>query len=397
MLEATLTRREKLLYFVGFPTGHGAACLPLGAMWLLAPAIATSYGLSPTQIGYLFTGMILASGFTHIPAGLVGETHLRAKLLPFTLFSVAICYLAGSTFENYFVFFAFMVLGAAGAAAWHPVAMGTLTEQMPNRKGFALGVHFIGGSAAEIVAPITVGFILTVFEWRQVMQGTILPAIILGSVFLRMTKYIRIPSHGSFHFADMKSTIHRMVRPGSLLMFLMLGFHGMAIMGLFTMVPLYLQSERNLSSGLTGSLFSSMVLLGAIGAPLLGALADSRLQRKVIFFSLFGAIGATLVIVYGPSIASLIAGILMIGFLLLGLRPSLVAMLVGTIRGPQTTLMGIVLASSEIIGAFGSLLSGMIGEFDLSLSILFVGGLAGLSALLVCVLPLSPTDMSEAE
>ena len=140
-----------------------------------------------------------------------------------------------------------------------------------------------------------------------------------------------------------------------------------------------------------------MVLLGAIGAPLLGALADSRLQRKVIFFSLFGAIAATLVIVYGPSIASLIAGILMIGFLLLGLRPSLVAMLVGAIRGPQTTLMGIVLASSEIIGAFGSLLSGLIGEFDLSLSILFVGGLAGLSALLVCVLPLSPTDMPETK
>ena len=92
LLEATLTRREKLLYFVGFPTGHGAACLPLGAMWLLAPAIATSYGLSPTQIGYLFTGMLLASGFTHIPAGLIGETHLRAKLLPFTLFFVAICF-----------------------------------------------------------------------------------------------------------------------------------------------------------------------------------------------------------------------------------------------------------------------------------------------------------------
>lgn len=395
MLDATLTRREKLLYFVGFPTGHGAACLPLGAMWLLAPAIATSYGLSPTQIGYLFTGMMLASGFTHIPAGLIGETHLRAKLLPFTLFFVATCYLLGSAFGNYFVFFAFMVMGAAGAAAWHPVAMGTLAEQMPNRKAFALGIHFIGGSVAEIIAPITVGFVLAVFEWRQVMQGTILPAVILGSVFLRMTKYIQLPSHGSFRFADMKSTFHRMAKPVSLLMFLVLGFHGMAIMALFTMVPLYLQSERNLSSGLTGSLFSSMVLLGAIGAPLLGALADSRLQRKVILFSLSGAMGAALVIVYGPSIASLIIGILMIGFLLLGLRPSLVAMLVGIIRGPQTTLMGIVLASSEIIGAFGSLLSGMIGGFDLSLSILFVGGLAGLSALLMCVLPLRQADLFE--
>jgi FSR family fosmidomycin resistance protein-like MFS transporter len=380
---------------VGFSTGHGAVCFPFGAMWLLAPAIATSYGLSPTQIGYLFTGMILGSGFTHIPAALIGETHLRQQLLPLTLYLVAACYFLGSGMGHYLFFFTFMVMGAVAAAAWHPVAMGVLTEQMPNRKAFALGIHFIGGSVAEVIAPITVGFVLAILDWRQVMQGTILPALILGTVFLRMAKYVQLPSHGSFRFGDIKLTLGQMGRPVSVLMFLVLGFHSMGIMGLFTMVPLYLQSERGFSPSLTGSLFSLMILLGAVGAPVLGTLTDSRLQRKVIFFSLLGSVGATLVIVFGTSLSQLIIGIILIGFLLLGLRPSLVAMLLGVVRGRHTTVMGIVLASSEIVGAFGSLLSGMIGSFDLSLSILLVGGLAGLSALLLCVLPSGQANAPE--
>lgn len=391
----SMTRREMWLYFVGFPTGHGAVDFPFGAMWLLAPAIAASFGMSPTQIGYLFTAKILGAGVAHFPAALIGETNLRRQFLPFTLFLVALSYFLGSVLGFYRVFFTFMVIGAAAAAAWHPVAMGTLTERMPDRKAFALGIHYVGGSVAEVIAPISVGFFLMVANWRKVMQSSILPALILGSVFLRMNRYVQLPSEGPFGFGDIKLTIQQIRKPLSLLMFLVLGFHSMAIMGLFTMVPLYLQSERHLSSGLTGSLFSLMILCGAVSAPLLGALADSRFQRKAIFFSLVGVFGATLTVVFGNSLPHLIVGIILIGFLLLGLRPSLVAMLLGIIGGRQTTVMGIVLAGGEIVGAFGSLLSGILGGFNLSLSILLVGGLAGLSALLLCFLPWWQVDTSE--
>ena len=387
LFDAALTKREKWLYFVGFPTGHGAVDFPFGAMWLLAPAIANSFGMSPTQIGYLFTAKILGAGCAHIPAALVGETNRRRQFLPFTLFLVALSYFLASAFGNYLVFVVFMVTGAAAAAAWHPVAMGTLTERMPSRKAFALGVHFVGGSVAEVIAPISVGFLLVVADWRQVLRTTIFPALILGSIFLWMRKYIHLPSQGSFHLLDIKDTLFQMRRPVSILMFLVLGLHSMAIMGLFTMIPLYLQSERHLSSGLTGSLFSLMILAGAIGGPVLGTLTDSKLQRKIILLSLAGVVVATMPLVFGDGLIYLIIGIMMIGFLLLGLRPSLLAMLLSIIGGRQTTVMGIVLAGSEIVGSFGSLLSGIIGGFDLSLSILFVGILAGLSSLLLCVLP----------
>lgn len=386
-VKQSLTKREKWLYFVGFPTGHGAVDFPFGAMWLLAPAIANSFGMSPTQIGYLFTAKILGTGFAYIPAALIGETHLRRRFLPFTLFLVASSYFLAAAFGNYLIFVVFMVAGAAAAGAWHPVAMGTLTERMPDKKAFALGVHFVGGSVAEVIAPISAGFLLVITGWRQVMQCTIFPALILGAIFLRMTKYIQIPSQGSFGLQDIKTTLFRMRSPVTVLMFLVLGFHSMAIMGLFTMIPLYLQSERHLSSELTGSLFSLMIFAGAIGAPVLGTLTDSKLQRRVILLSLVGVVVATIPLVFGDGLLYLIPGIMMIGFLLLGLRPSLLAMLLNIIGGRQTTVMGIVLAASEIVGSFGSLLSGIIGEFDLSLSIIFVGIMAGLSALLLAFLP----------
>ena len=391
----SLTRREKWLYFVGFPTGHGAVDFPFGAMWLLVPAVATSFGMSPTRIGYLFTAMILGGGCAHIPAALIGETNRRRLLFPFTLFLVGVSYFLGSVASYYFLFIAFMVIGAAAAAAWHPVAMGTLAERMPDRKAFALGVHFIGGSVAEVIAPVSVGFFLMVAGWRQVMQGTLLPAILVGFLFLRMKKYVQLPLQGSFGVHDIRPILRLMGSPVSLAMFLALGFHNMAIMGLFTMIPLYLQSEWNLSSGLTGLLFSLMILCGGIGAPLLGILADSRFQQKMIFLSLVGVMGSTMVIVFGSEIPHLIVGIIIIGFLLLGLQPSMRALLLSIIGGRQTAVMGVVLAGGEIVGAFGSLLSGILGEFDLGLSILLVGVLAGLSAILIWFLPRIRTEALE--
>ncbi len=387
LLDKSLTPLEKWLYFVGFPTGHGAVDFPFGAMWLLAPAVATSFGMSPTQIGYLFTAMILGGGCAHIPAALIGETNRRRQLFPLTLFLVGVSYFLGSVSSYYFLFLAFMVIGAASAAAWHPVAMGTLAERMPTRKAFAFGVHFVGGSVAEVIAPISVGFFLMVTGWRQVMQGTLIPAFAVGLLFLRMKKYVQLPLHGSFGIHDIRPILRLMGSPASLAIFLALGFHSMAIIGLFTMIPLYLQSEWNLSSGLTGSLFSLMILCGAVGAPLLGVLADSRFQRKMIIFSLVGVMGSTIVIVFGREIAHLVVGIIIIGFLLLGLLPSMRALLLSIIGGRQTAVMGVVLAGGEIVGAFGSLLSGILGEFDLSLSILLVGVLAGFSAFLIWVLP----------
>ena len=82
-------KRERALYLIGFPAGHGAVDAGTAALWIIAPAIAASLGLSSTQVGLIFTVMAISAGMTHIPASLVGETRFRGIFLLSTFWWVA--------------------------------------------------------------------------------------------------------------------------------------------------------------------------------------------------------------------------------------------------------------------------------------------------------------------
>ena len=145
-----LSTSEKWLYLVGFPAGHGAVDTPFGAMWVLSPAIAIGLGLSPSQIGLVFTIKAITAGLSHLPSGLVGDTKWRNAFLLSTFWWVSVSYLVASLTNNYALFILFTALGASGAAAWHPVAMGILAERMPDKKSFVFGLHFVGGSVTAV-------------------------------------------------------------------------------------------------------------------------------------------------------------------------------------------------------------------------------------------------------
>ncbi len=111
----------------------------IAALWITAPSIAVGLELSSTQVGLIFTVVAIAGGITHIPASLLGETRFRGAFLLSTFWWVAGAYLAASLAPSYWVLLVFIALAASGAAAWHPVAMGTLAEHLPSRRAFALG------------------------------------------------------------------------------------------------------------------------------------------------------------------------------------------------------------------------------------------------------------------
>ena len=151
--------------------GHGAVDWGSGALWLLAPAMALALDLSAFQVGVLFAARQIAAGVIQLPAGLIGDTYRRRGLfLLSTFWWVSIAQIIASGTTNYWAIVGFLTIASAGASAWHPVAMGTMTQWMPSRKGFVLAIHMIGGSFVDIVAPIIVGFLLLFFDWDLVLQ-----------------------------------------------------------------------------------------------------------------------------------------------------------------------------------------------------------------------------------
>ena len=383
-------RREKAFYLIGFPTGHGAVDAGTSALWIIAPAIALSLDLSKTQVGLIFTVIAIGAGVTHIPASLVGETRLRMVFLLSTFWWVAGAYLAASLTSSYWILLFFIALASSGAAAWHPVAMGTLAEQMPSRRAFALGVHYVGGSFMEVIAPLVAGVLLAFLDWRSVMQITVIPALIMGGIFLRLRHWIRPPSNGQVSLHDLKAQARLVWGSASLASLGILGLYNMALMGLWSMTPLYLVEEREFSPSAAGALFSLMVLSGSLGAVLIARLIDRHSGKTITLLVLVAGAISPLLIMWAPNLPVLIAALMLAGLAIMGLVPSLIAIVLSIVGGRQMVMIGLLMGAGEIVGALGALLAGLAGETDLRLSLAVVSAIALCNILLVAVHPFTP-------
>ena len=384
------SRRERAFYLIGFPTGHGAVDAGTSALWIIAPAIALSLDLSKTQVGLIFTIIAIGAGITHIPASLVGETRFRMAFLLSTFWWVAGAYWVASLTSSYWILLLFIALASSGAAAWHPVAMGTLAEQMPSRRAFALGVHYVGGSFMEVVAPIVAGVLLVFLDWRSVMQITVIPALIMGCIFLRLRHWIRPPSNGQMSLKDLKAQARLVWGSASLASMGILGLYNMALMGLWSMTPLYLVEERGFSPSAAGALFSLMVLSGSLGAVLIGRLIDRHSEKTITLLVLVAGAISPLLVMWAPNLPVLIAALMLAGLAIMGLVPALIAIVLSIVGGRQMVMIGLLMGAGEIVGALGALLAGFAGETDLRLSLAVVSAIALCNILLVAMHPFTP-------
>lgn len=376
-------KQQKWLYLVAFPTGHGAVDWGGGALWLLAPAMAVSLGLSPLQVGILFAARQIAAGVSQLPAGLIGDTlNKRGNFLLGTLWWVSVAQLIASGSTNYWVIVGFLTLACSGAAAWHPVAMGTMIQWMPDRKGFVLGVHMLGGTIAEIAAPLLVGILLMYMDWDRVLQINTIPTIILGLLFIRLAPLV-IPPIKEIVGLNIKALARSVVQPGALAILLMIILHSMSMVAFMSMAPLYFQETRGFSSGLTGLGFSLFLIGGAITAPFVGHISD-KVGRKTIAISglMGGGVSAWLITVV-PSDIAIYPLLIVTGLLMLTVRSVIFAMALEKIGHRESTVLGLISSIGEGFAALGAILAGILGDMDLAFALILAAILSILSGLAI--------------
>ena len=382
----TSDNSKKWLYLLAFPIGHGAVDWGGGALWLLAPAMALSMDLSPFQVGVMFAARQIAAGIAYLPAGVIGDRlSSRGVFLLSTFWWVSVTQLVASSSENYWIVLGFLALANAGASAWHPVAMGAMTQWMPNRRGFVLGVHMMGGTVAEVAAPLMVGGLLMFLSWEQVLQISTIPSIVMGLIFIRLAPMVIAPAKELVSDMAMYDLIRLIMQPGTLLILLMIILHNMSIVAFMGMGPLYFQEVKGFSSGITGLAFSLFLVGGALAAPLVGHLSD-RFGRKPIAIGglVEGGICAYLVIfAYGNLV--IFPLLIITGLLMLSNRSAIIAMALERIGYRESTVLGIISALGEGFAALGAILAGILASTDLE-SAIILAAILSISAGLV-VLP----------
>jgi len=397
-----LTKRfPNLFYLTVFPIGHFSVDAPGGALWLLVPAMALEWGLSPAEAGFIITAHNLGAGLGYLPAGILADRiDRRGLLLLGSIWWVVVGYIAASMAPGYWSIVLLLAIAAIGDAAWHPIATGTMVQRMPQRRAYALGVHLTGGMMAEVIIPVAVGVLLTVMDWYTVLRLSVLPAVLFGIAFLWLHRKVPQGRGPTLSWNDLRALVRVWSRPLGIGTFVMMAMSSVSYIGLLAMTPLFLQEHHGYSSVASGAIFAVMLLGGAVAAPLLGRLADRVSRKRVIIFALaLGAIGSGIA-AFTTTGVILIAGLTLGASILTGVRPVLLATAIEISRQRETTTLGFVYTAMDGVGAMGAVLAGLSGSVDLRYAIVFASATAAATTLIAGLLPLAnnlSTQQSAAE
>jgi len=379
-----LTKHHRFL-LGSLALGHLTNDWVAGTIWLLAPAIAASMNLGPTEVGLILTINGLGAGLAYIPSGIISDRSTRpGYLMLLSFWWVAIGYWSATMVPGFWAITLLLAFGVMGDAFWHPVATGVLVKEMPQRRAQALGIHAVGGGiGAEVLGPLATGFLLGYFDWQTSLQILLIPAVIMGVLFIPIANRIGTKESHSLRTIDLKGLAGHWSRGPGIQLILMMIFYNMSLMAILGMTPLYLQTEHALSPFKTSLIFAVMLLIGTVLQPIAGKYTDRKGRKPLILITLILSSLFACLAGLSPSFNWLIAGLLPAATLLTAMRSTVLATAVDYSGKSEATTLGIVFTVLDGVGMLGALFAGLIGELSLNYAFLLAGGFAMLSAV-VC-------------
>ena len=377
-MSATQDKKENNFLLTALALGHLTNDWVGGTIWLIAPAVAASMGLGPAEVGLILAINGIGAGLTYIPAGIAADrfSH-QGRLLLITFWWVAIGYFCATLAPGFWAVTLLFAFGVMGDAFWHPVATGVLVKRMPERKAQVLGIHAMGGSiGAEMLGPLTAGFLLGYFDWRTSMQILVLPALIMGILFIPIARRIGTIDQQKISKLDLKNLLRRWRSRRGVSLVLMMLLYNMSLFAILAMTPLFLQTRHGLGSLESGMVFAVMLVVGTLLQPFTGHLSD-RIGRKPVILAVVGSAGVFAALAAAAGGFTMFITMLVISVTLLtAVRPAVLAAAVEFSVGSASTTLGVVFAILDGIGALGALLAGYAGELNLSLAYALAAGLA---------------------
>lgn len=373
-------------YMTWFALGHLANDWPIAALWLIVPAAGLAMNLSPGEVGLLFTLFSIGGAVAYIPAGFLAD-HVsnRGRLLVATFWWVAIGYALAALSPGFWSLAVLLAVAGMGNAAWHPIATGVLTRDNKNGRARALGIHAIGGSFAEVLAPLSVGFLLSFFDWRSALVVSVIPTVLLGLCFLWVARAVPIVEKRAVDRQDLLDLLRAWRAGSGLRIVAMISLYNMALIALLSMIPLYLAAVHGLAPATIGVVFAALLIMGALAQPWVGWMSDTAGRRPVLVVGNGVAALAVAALVFEPPFWIMIA-MMAVGVAALdAIRAAMLATAVDHTDHRESTTLGLAFVLMDGVGAFGAVLAGIAAGISwdvmFGLAAVFACGAAILSAI----------------
>ena len=387
--------------------GHALTHWYPATFYLLLPIIGNELGLSFSQIGLIMTCQYIAGAAANVPGGVLVDTVGRKGLLMgVSLFWVGFPYLLMSFTHSYLMLLGCVALVGVGNSLWHPTAIPTLARRFPERKGFVLSLHGMGGNAGDALAPLVVGALLAVLSWREVVVLNVLPGLVMSLLLLVFLGTLRLGSKkpaGAVGAADTANAeaegqslasywqgLRALFRNRSLVLLSTSGaFRSMTQNALLTFLPLFLAREMGWSPVWIGGAMFALQAAGLAASPIAGHLSDKLGRRSVLMTSM----GMTAVVLVFMAVAGksqvFVFFIAVLGFFLYAIRPVIQAWtLEATPKNMGGSSIGILFGAQSLGAAVAPLVGGVIADrWGLGATFYFLAGTIVCANLFILFMP----------
>ncbi len=365
---------------------HMTEHLYVGVTTMALPVIASAMGLSMAQAGSLVSTRYLVAGLANIPSGFLADLIRRRNvLLGSCLVFLGLGSLLMSFAPSFWPLLVFMAIGGLGAGSFHPQSLAILSSAYRERRALALGVHDSAANLGEVIAPLTIGALLTYTDWRTTLQIWAAPGLVVGlSYALFCPEVNRSLNRGG----RLKKLLWQDVVKNRdvLVMFFVSVFRTLGQSALTVFLPLYLTLHLKLSVGAMGFYISTLFLFAGI-APTFSGWVSDRIGRVPLI--VIGSALAALSVVALPHLSPGIPlgiGCGMVGGLLWAVRPVVFAAAM-EMAPPELagTLVGFFYSGNMGLSFLAPILAGLVADaYGLPAAVTFIG----IFPLLACVVPL---------
>lgn len=274
-MEISIAKRARLLY--GLTACHFINDFYAMVIPPLLPALMLTFGLSYAQGGIISFFIIFSSAILQPTIGYYADLHRQRKvaiIVGLVLTGIAIGLLGMA--PSYFILLLVALLIGIAGSTYHPQSTTLIVAYFPDNKGRASGIHGIGNALGFALAPLTVGYLLSILDWRSVTPFLIFPGIL--AAILAWKLFEEPPMVGSKGFLQGIS--------GQLvLLTLVNGFGLMAFQGFITFLPAFYVKE-GATIYKAGIMSAMMLATGMVAQPLGGWLSDKLGRKNVIIASL---------------------------------------------------------------------------------------------------------------
>ena len=352
-----MKNRTRLTWFA---LGHFANDWPICSLWLIVPTVGIAMELSPAEVGLLFTICNVGGALAYLPAGILAD-HVsnRGRLLLATFWWVSVGYLLAAMAPGFWSLALLLAVAGMGDAAWHPIATGVLARDSKERRAHVLGIHAIGGSLAEVLSPLAVGFLLAYIDWREALAISVLPAAFMGICFFWVARAVPRVERKTVSRHDLVELLNLWRRGNGLRMVVMICLYNMALMALLSMIPLYLAERHGFGPEAAGIAFSTMLIVGALAQPWVGKISDITGRRPIVVLGNLTAALAITLLAFQPSLWVMIAAMIVAVAALDAIRAAILAGTVDHSGHSEGTTLGLAFVLMDGIGALGAVLAGL--------------------------------------